>query len=145
MIAMAQQKDRLAPFALSVLTEVPTAVSLPASIAIADAFESDAPESEQAFMAQYAYALALISMPLKAERADPEICQKIIPILKHLIASADKYDNETLKSSAVVAFRGFGSLDDIDYLKAISFRQTPYAGTEKLIIKHLKKKFKSQF
>ena len=124
-----------------VLEELPTEEALPAFLEIAQTFSTNITDDQQDFVQKYTYSLCNISHQLKGENASQDLHEAFVPILKQIISFAQSKKDEVLMCSAAVCFQAFGDKSDIPYLKALSFIDAYYKGTEKTIIKRIEKKY----
>ena len=141
-IQAAKVKDRFAQFVLSALPELPILESLPAFVEIANVFEPTIKPKDKDFVQKYANALCDTAHLLKNQSISQELQRQLIDILKKLICFADEVADENIKIWALVPFRYIGTLADIDFIQNICFSEKYKVGTEKIIIKDIKKRFK---
>ena len=124
-----------------VLEEIPVSEAFTAFLEIAKTFSTGITDEQEDFVKKYAYSLCCISHQLKGEKANKDLHEAFVPILKQIISFAQTIKNETIMCSATVCFQAFGDKSDIEYLKSLTFTEDYYKNTGKTIIKRIEKKY----
>ena len=124
-----------------VLEEIPVSEAFTAFLEIAKTFSTGITDEQEDFVKKYAYSLCCISHQLKGEKANKDLHEAFVPILKQIISFAQSKKNETIMCSATVCFQAFGDKSDIEYLKSLTFTEDYYKNTGKTIIKRIEKKY----
>ena len=124
-----------------VLEEIPVSEAFTAFLEIAKTFSTGITDEQEDFIKKYAYSLCCISHQLKGEKANKDLHEAFVPILKQIISFAQTKKNETIMCSATVCFQAFGDKSDIEYLKSLTFTEDYYKNIGKTIIKRIEKKY----
>ncbi|PJK13474.1 hypothetical protein CO614_00955 [Lysobacteraceae bacterium NML120232] len=142
LILAAKNKGCFAELALAALPELPTEESFSAFVEISGVFEPEIGEEDSELAKNFIYELCDASHRLSKEPIPEALRQQLIPILKKFVLWGDKTGDENVKVHALVPFRYVGTMADIDFVKAASFSEAHYQGTEKIVIKDIKKRHK---